>query len=1658
MPSQKREQKLRRNLQAASYTTGGQSSDKLYSTLDRNHDGTVSFDEFTRAVRATGKLTEADMPEKAMRKIFNRLDTDSDGMLSQAELEQFVWQDQAQPAGSSPEAEPAADLRIEPEDYDVAEAPLSPAGDASVQATLAEKDAEIARLRQQLSAGPSAEDFETVEQMLAHEVRAQKRQHKELSKAQAQCDSLQTELAAKEVEVADLAQRLTPAKAAKVIGAANAFAQGSPSFQSTQKESELRLQLARMDQQLQREKSANKAYKSREKKAMRAREEESAIVADAQQAVSNARDGQAAAERERDKLQRLLATSKKNSKQQQQENADLRRQIQDLNTRLASANDSKRSADEKLVTQKRKTQTEKRKVQELEASLQDLAEVRSEAEQPKEAPETEEAPRTPRKTTKKASPAQSRGSPGSNREPASPRDSTKNWGTGRDDKYPQQAPEPEPQASSEDSSDHEQPGPELEPAPEPEISEGVPQSRTARSHGYTRVEVEILPAKAGSRSRRRGSDDGKRLDKTQVVAKLDAKLSAREIKTLGGQPLVTKRGLEVIDGASKGALWLEGPPEDKFDKFTFRRDLSKALGIPVERIHVPDQPGSVSWQGTANEPLPSLRSAVSSILAERKVVAAFRHKDPTSEGRLNSVEAKAAAQQLFPTTRPVLDSAYDATTKGQDGRVDQEGFSEMVKHAEYFHRESHKCLEVDQMEAFDLDAAGEIMGVDTQAMEPGTQKQEFFQQCAKQSALTKDSQAEGAYDQRANIAGLWKASFTGSSTTAQEQFVLYQDRDGRVTGIDVPSNQIDDPADNFTMSGSMSGSSFELTQEFDGENTVWNGTVDVDEVSATLSGTWRSTRGESESGDFTAVHVKSPVAMIMELQSMRGEEVYFYSDDVKKEDLVQEIESICATHLQADQTGELAETVKGLTLKAEDSRGRSANRVMVTLGFSPPSLDAARRFDAIIAMLEEELNDPEGQSIEVTAAGVRLQSAFTSEKPPVNSRRLQALGESNPGSSLAVALADEGSEGSEGERPRSRGLACCIAEPPDVSAIPGDEHSFDVGPSMQNSVRDDGVVDTLLAGGEPGGAPWGTYRQVPPAPGDADTSSRVRQPDREESELDTTVHRDHTISISELDATAESRDHRVGHRERTDARQAAAARRQQDRCYALKVEGHSSLGEKYEQLLRDLKDENADESLESIQFKLRAAWIKTSFPAGAKDHRNGPGRTPETVGQPELAEEYFHKYEARSIDDRCWEVDADDEWFTDSKNRVHTNGEIVRYDRGSFNGLYRAGDEDFGDMAGWPVYRNEFGRYLYRTADQTRWVFSAKYDPAPESGKARGVASTRHGDGAVPIRAHRWNSKPPPRTGASGSKDDRKTVPLTITELHTKPALEQNPLRWTKDKFLPPIVEANARCILAFDPKHTAKGSFSDDERTAYLTASAQLADALSREFPYFEVEILSEGQNPELSVGVAYSLKNSPDSALETHAGWDEGSVGFHADTGKLCAHKAGAQEGQEVWKKPLEAGDKIQCGLVFDDQTGEPEVDSGRHNIWFAINGTEVAQREKIHGYPSGYSPVHGSDPPKAYPLICMTGGGKVKVNMGVTRQHVAVGLRYDPVIDTVPIKTKHTEAHGTPRPFPHRLPPSRLLTQHCLRPRVDLADGFSLASHRPFREIRLRAEPGI
>ena len=59
-----------------------------------------------------------------------------------------------------------------------------------------------------------------------------------------------------------------------------------------------------------------------------------------------------------------------------------------------------------------------------------------------------------------------------------------------------------------------------------------------------------------------------------------------------------------------------------------------------------------------------------------------------------------------------------------------------------------------------------------------------------------------------------------------------------------------------------------------------------------------------------------------------------------------------------------------------------------------------------------------------------------------------------------------------------------------------------------------------------------------------------------------------------------------------------AAQQQMDRCYALRVEGHSSLGRGYDQLLRKtLKEagvtaESPMEERDAIQNKLRKAWCE----------------------------------------------------------------------------------------------------------------------------------------------------------------------------------------------------------------------------------------------------------------------------------------------------------------------------------------------------------------------------------------------------------------------------------------------------------------------------------
>jgi hypothetical protein len=74
---------------------------------------------------------------------------------------------------------------------------------------------------------------------------------------------------------------------------------------------------------------------------------------------------------------------------------------------------------------------------------------------------------------------------------------------------------------------------------------------------------------------------------------------------------------------------------------------------------------------------------------------------------------------------------------------------------------------------------------------------------------------------------------------------------------------------------------------------------------------------------------------------------------------------------------------------------------------------------------------------------------------------------------------------------------------------------------------------------------------------------------------------------------------------------------------------------------------------------------------------------PETIGQPRVAEDYYKTHVAKDKakeargevlgdGERTWGLSAAREWFIDARGRSHDEGEIIRYDRGSFNGIYTA--------------------------------------------------------------------------------------------------------------------------------------------------------------------------------------------------------------------------------------------------------------------------------------------------------------------------------------------------------------------------------------------------
>ena len=96
----------------------------------------------------------------------------------------------------------------------------------------------------------------------------------------------------------------------------------------------------------------------------------------------------------------------------------------------------------------------------------------------------------------------------------------------------------------------------------------------------------------------------------------------------------------------------------------------------------------------------------------------------------------------------------------------------------------------------------------------------------------------------------------------------------------------------------------------------------------------------------------------------------------------------------------------------------------------------------------------------------------------------------------------------------------------------------------------------------------------------------------------------------------------------------------------------------------------------------------------------------------------------------------------------------------------------------------------------------------------------------------------------------------------------------------------------------------------------AQCRYPLSRTNHYFEFEILKNGTMGALAIGLAKTTY-----PLHRHPGWNAGSVGYHADDGKLFKEKGHGDE----FGPPCTEGDRMGCGIRFPIHPLEDEEEVG-------------------------------------------------------------------------------------------------------------------------------------
>ena len=130
---------------------------------------------------------------------------------------------------------------------------------------------------------------------------------------------------------------------------------------------------------------------------------------------------------------------------------------------------------------------------------------------------------------------------------------------------------------------------------------------------------------------------------------------------------------------------------------------------------------------------------------------------------------------------------------------------------------------------------------------------------------------------------------------------------------------------------------------------------------------------------------------------------------------------------------------------------------------------------------------------------------------------------------------------------------------------------------------------------------------------------------------------------------------------------------------------------------------------------------------------------------------------------------------------------------------------------------------------------------------------------------------------------------------------------------------------------------------TNWRPGVVKIMTPMDSNFNYFEFKIISSGKACELGIGLGAS-----DYHLDDMPGWNQNSIGYHADDGKIfCENGQGTEFGPTCT-----AGDRMGCGVDFRSH----DDSLGLINIFFTKNGKQVGVAVRIKIPPGGLYPLIG------------------------------------------------------------------------------------------------------